>query len=109
VQVKGGAHVNRANIATLKGDIDREKAAIGLFITLTRPTRDMIKEAAAAGYWEAPHEFGGKRDFPKVQILTIEGLMNGTERPEFHDLSFGEQTFKKAKQEGKSSKQSTLF
>ena len=34
VQVKGGVHVNRANIATLKGDIDREKAAIGIFITL---------------------------------------------------------------------------
>ena len=34
VQVKGGAHVTRANIATLKGDVEREKAAIGLFVTL---------------------------------------------------------------------------
>ena len=31
VPVKGGAHVSRANIATLKGDLDREKAAAGLF------------------------------------------------------------------------------
>ena len=109
VQVKGGIHVNRANIATLKGDIDREKAAIGLFVTLTPPTREMVKEAAAAGHYEAPHEFGGQRDFPKVQILTIEGLLNGNERPLFPDLSRGEQTFKKAKKESQGGKQKTLF
>ena len=109
VQVKGGIHVNRANIATLKGDIDREKAALGLFVTLTAPTREMVKEAAAAGHYEAPHEFGDRKDFPKVQILTIEGLLNGNERPLFPDLSRGEQTFKKAKKESQSGKQKTLF
>ena len=41
VQVKGGAHVTRAHIATLKGDVEREKAAIGLFVTLAEPTREM--------------------------------------------------------------------
>lgn len=30
VQVKGGANVTRSNIATLKGDVDREKAAVAL-------------------------------------------------------------------------------
>jgi DNA modification methylase len=109
VQVKGGAQVNRANIATLKGDIDREKAAIGLFITLAEPTKPMIAEAAAAGHWEAPLAFGGQQDFPKIQILTIEGLLNGTERPQFPDLSRGEQTFKKAKKETKKSEQKGLF
>ncbi|MEO6024478.1 MAG: DNA methyltransferase [Burkholderiales bacterium] len=109
VQVKGGIHVNRANIATLKGDIDREKAAVGLFVTLTAPTREMVKEAAAAGHYELPHEFGGRSDFPKVQILTIEGLLNGNERPQFPDLSRGDQTFKKAKKETKGGKQETLF
>lgn len=109
VQVKGGAQVNRANIATLKGDIDREKAAIGLFITLAEPTKPIIAEAAAAGHWEAPLAFGGQQDFPKIQILTIEGLLNGTERPQFPDLSRGEQTFKKAKKETKKSEQKGLF
>ena len=38
VQVKSG-HVRRDMIATLKGDMAREKAEIGLFITLNPPTR----------------------------------------------------------------------
>ena len=109
VQVKGGVHVNRANIATLKGDIDREKAAIGLFITLAEPTQPMKTEAAAAGHWESPVAFGGQQDFPRVQILTIEGLLSGKERPQFPDLSRGEQTFKKAKTEKKNQKQADLF
>ena len=52
VQVKGGASVTRANIATLKGDVEREKAAVGLFITLAEPTREMLREATAAGQEE---------------------------------------------------------
>ena len=107
VQVKGGAHVSRANIAALIGDVAREKAAIGLFITLAEPTREMVKEAAAAGHYESPYHGA----FPKVQILTIEGLLSGRERPQFPDLSRGEQTFKKAKQEnsGAKSKQQPLI
>jgi site-specific DNA-methyltransferase (adenine-specific) len=105
VQVKGGAHVNRANIATLKGDVDREKAAVGLFITLTEPSKPMIAEAAAAGHYESPHH----GDFPKIQILTIEGLLSGKERPNFPDLSRGEQTFKKAKREETKTDQTKLF
>ena len=100
VQVKGGAHVSRANIAALIGDVAREKAAIGLFITLAEPTREMVKEAAAAGHYESPYHGA----FPKVQILTIEGLLSGRERPQFPDLSRGEQTFKKAKKENSGAK-----
>ena len=98
VQVKGGVHVTRANIATLKGDVDREKAAIGLFITLAEPTREMVKEAAAAGHFESPHHGA----FPKIQILTIERLLSGKQRPQFSDMSRGGQTLKKAKKENKS-------
>ena len=95
VQVKGGAHVQRANIATLKGDVDREKAVIGLFITLAEPTREMVKEAAAAGHYESPHHGA----FAKIQILTIEDLLSNKARPHFPDMSRGAQTFKKAKKE----------
>jgi DNA modification methylase len=107
VSVKGGANVGRAMIAQLKGDVEREKAAIGLFITLTQPTKEMVKEAAAAGHYESPHH----GDFPKIQILTIEGLLNGTERAKFPDMSFGDQTFKAAKAEKKNKKsdQTGLF
>ena len=95
VQVKGGANVSRADIATLIGDVAREKAVIGLFVTLTPPTREMVKEAAAAGLYESPLH----GSFPKIQILTIEGLMAERERPKFPDMSSGQQTFKKAKKE----------
>lgn len=72
VQVKGGA-VQRNQIATLKGDIDREKADGGLFITLEKPTKPMISEAIEAGSYEV--KFSQKK-YPKIQILTIEDLLN---------------------------------
>ncbi len=91
VQVKGGANVTRANVATLKGDVEREKAAVGLFITLAEPTREMLREATAAGHFETPHHGA----VPKIQVLTIQALLAG-QRPQLPDLSRGAQTFKKA-------------
>ncbi len=74
VQVKSG-HVNRGMIATLKGDMEREKAEIGLFITLAEPTRPMLNEAAAAGFYEPEHYPG--QQYPRLQILTIAQLLAG--------------------------------
>ena len=74
VQVKSG-HVNRGQVATLKGDMEREKAELSLFLTLEPPTGPMLQEAAAAGFYE-PEHFPGYQ-FPRVQILTIEGLLDG--------------------------------
>ena len=54
VQVKSG-HVTRNQIATLKGDMDREKAEIGLFITLETPTRPMEVEATSAKFYTPEH------------------------------------------------------
>ena len=44
VQVKSG-HVQRNIIATLKGDMEREKAELGLLVTLEPPSRPMEQEA----------------------------------------------------------------
>ena len=74
VQVKSG-HVNRGMIATLKGDMDREKAQLGLFVTLAEPTRPMLQEATAVGFYE-PEHFPGHQ-YPRLQILTIEQLLAG--------------------------------
>ena len=74
VQVKSGS-VNRAMIATLKGDLEREKAQLGLFITLSEPTAPMQQEALAAGFYE-PQCFPGHR-YPRLQILTIAQLLAG--------------------------------
>lgn len=73
VQVKGGK-VQRNQIEQLRGTIEREKAAMGLFITLNPPTSEMKTEAAAAGFFESTM-LG--RHFPKIQIVTIEELLTG--------------------------------
>ena len=105
VSVKGGDHVGSAMIRDLKGVVEREKAIIGLFVTLAEPTRDMLKEASSAGFHEV-----GEKQYPKIQILTIKGLLEGRERPEYFDQHIvkGSGGFKKAKKEASSLKLSKL-
>ena len=91
VQVKSGK-VNRGMIATLKGDMDDQNAALGIFITLEPPTQPMIKAAVAAGFYE-PESLPGNK-YPKVQILTIEQLLSGAQ-PEYPRFA-APQTFRKA-------------
>ena len=91
VQVKSG-NVSRNQIATLKGDMEREKAEIGLFITLSPPTGPMISEAVDAGFY-TPEHFPDSH-YPRVQILTIEELLNG-KRAEYPRLA-PEATFQQA-------------
>jgi site-specific DNA-methyltransferase (adenine-specific) len=95
VSVKGGKNINASMIRDLRGTMATNKAEIGLFVTFTPPTKPMIKEAASSGFYKA----GNGRDYAKVQILTIEELLNGEKRPEFFDLKQGESTFKKAQRE----------
>ncbi len=73
VQVKGGK-VGVSDIRDLVGTVEREKAAIGLFLSLNKPTKPMLKEAAAAGFY---HSDGWGHDYPRVQIFTIEDLLDG--------------------------------
>ena len=79
VQVKSG-NVGRGDIATLKGDMDREDAVIGLFVTLNPPTGPMVQEAASAGVY-ASTPFGGSESeplrYPRLQILTVADLLAG--------------------------------
>jgi len=74
VQVKSG-HVGVSQIRDLKGVMERENAVIGVFITLEEPTRPMHTEAVAAGFYE-PEYWPGEK-YPRLQILTIEELLNG--------------------------------
>ncbi|MEW5988236.1 MAG: DNA methyltransferase [Chloroflexota bacterium] len=71
-QVKSGK-VGSQHIRDLRGTVEREGAAMGVFITLEEPTRDMQTEAVAAGYYETPW---GK-SYPRLQILTIQELLSG--------------------------------
>ncbi len=73
VQVKSGG-VQRNDIATLKGDTEREKAIGGLFITLDEPTKPMLEEAVTAGTYKVNYS---QKEFPKIQIMTIKELLVG--------------------------------
>lgn len=103
VQVKSGK-VKSGDIRDLNGTIQREEAAIGIFITLESPSRDMQKEAVASGFY---HSDGWNKDYPKLQILTIADLLSGIDVK----LPPATITFKQAeKVKAKSkSKQSDLF
>jgi site-specific DNA-methyltransferase (adenine-specific) len=73
VQVKSG-HVKSGDVRDLVGTVQRENAAIGVFITLEEPTRDMKTEAISAGYYESP---GWNQRYPRIQIFTIAELLRG--------------------------------
>jgi DNA modification methylase len=103
VQVKSG-NVKSGDIRDLKGVLEREKAELGAFISLKPATRDMIKEAVSAGFYESQHY--GK--FPKLQILTVEEILNGAKLQYPQTGASG--TFKRAERQSKSrAEQDGLF
>jgi len=77
VQVKGG-HVKAGDIRDFVGTLTSEKAEMGVFITLEKPTGPMKSAAASAEMYVSP--WNGK-PFPKVQILTIEELLKDPYKP----------------------------
>ena len=103
VQVKSG-HVQRNQIATLKSDMEREKADLALFVTLKPPTGPMVNEALGAGFY-APEAFPDD-NYQKVQILTIEDLLTGG-RPEYPRYA-PQATFQRAPRRRSRAKQGRL-
>jgi site-specific DNA-methyltransferase (adenine-specific) len=78
VSVKSG-HVNSGMVRDLKGTMEGEKAAIGVFITLEEPTKEMSLAADTAGVF---HSEVWNRDYPKVQILSIRQLLEEGKKPQ---------------------------
>ena len=58
--------------------MNNQKAAGGVLITLEKPTKQMRTEAADAGRYAS--KLWHDKDYPRIQILTVEGLLNSTER-----------------------------
>ena len=73
IQVKGG-RVSSPQVRDLVGVVEREQAAMGLFISLEPPTRDMRQEAASAGFF---HSDLWAREFPKIQLRTVGEMLSG--------------------------------
>jgi len=72
--VKSG-HVSAKDVRDLARVVDREKAAIGVLITLEPPTKPMKEEASSAGRYKPPGL--EEKTYPKIQIYTVEQLMKG--------------------------------
>jgi site-specific DNA-methyltransferase (adenine-specific) len=77
VSVKSGG-VNSGMVRDLKGTLDREKAAIGLFVTLEEPTKEMLLEASTAGSY---HSDLWNRDYERIQIVSIKDLLEDGKKP----------------------------
>ena len=97
VQVKAGKHVASPHIRDLIGVLDREKAAIGVYISIEKPTKDMQDEARKAGVFES---ITGKM-YPRIQMLTIEEIMNGKQPDYPYRDSGGFTPFKRAEKQTK--------
>jgi len=95
LSVKGGQHVNVSHIRDLIGVLEREKAEIGVYISLEEASKPMRAEAAQAGFY---HSETWNRDYPRVQILTIAELLagKGIDMPPIQQVN---QTFRRARRE----------
>ena len=72
ISVKGGENISVSMIRDLGHVIDREKAEMGIFLTLSEPTKPMQAEAAGKGFYKSP--LG--TEHPRIQILTIEEILH---------------------------------
>jgi adenine specific DNA methylase Mod len=101
ISVKGGK-LKADDVRALNHVREREKADIGLMISLNKPTPKMQADAISAGFFE-----GHNIKCPRIQWLTIEGLLSGAQRAEHPDY-VPDLNFKRAKR-GKSAKGRGLF
>jgi site-specific DNA-methyltransferase (adenine-specific) len=71
ISVKSGK-LKADDVRALSHVVQREKAEIGLLVTLEEPSQKMISDAASAGIVRAPND-----PYPRLQILTVEELLKG--------------------------------
>ena len=105
ISVKGGG-LKADDVRALNHVREREKADIALLISLNEPTAKMRADAASAGIFHGGP--AGTTQYPRVQLLTIEGLLSGQQRAEHPDY-VKNVNFKKAKRETKKQTNKELF
>ncbi|MEO0248712.1 MAG: DNA methyltransferase, partial [candidate division WOR-3 bacterium] len=102
LSVKAG-HLLSSHIRDLRGVIEREKAEIGVLISLEEPTKSMRTEAASAGFYKTPYG-----NHPKLQILTVKELLDGRRINYPPQYAREDKTFKKAPRVGPRGEQPVL-
>ena len=77
VSVKSGKG-KADDVRVLKAVCEREKAAIGILVTLDDPTKPMLLEATVAGTY---HSDVSDKDYPRIQIFSVADLLERGRRP----------------------------
>jgi len=89
LSVKSGK-VSVKDVRDLRGVVERENAQIGVLLCMEKPTRDMRRESASAGFYKS--HWGTHQ---KLQILTIEELLAG-HKIDYPDIAGVNVTFRRA-------------
>lgn len=103
--VKSG-NLKAQDVRDLRGVVERERAAMGVLLTLEEPTTPMRVEAADAGHYASP--FGGQK-CPRLQILPVGELLAGGRiqmPPHLDTLPIGKRA---PRAKGPAAKQEQLF
>jgi site-specific DNA-methyltransferase (adenine-specific) len=75
-QVKSGS-VKRGDIATLRGDMQREGAALAVLITLEEPSAPMVKEAKTTGLYA---NVVMRKNYDTISIVTVREILEEGKR-----------------------------
>jgi site-specific DNA-methyltransferase (adenine-specific) len=89
LSVKGGG-LKAQDVRDLRGVIEREKAEIGVLLSMEEPTKQMRTEGVSAGFYDSP---GYNKKYPRLQLLTVAELLTGKK---IDYPPHGNVTFKKA-------------
>ncbi len=71
--VKAG-HTSVDHVRDLRGVLDRERADIGVLISMQAPTQPMRAEAASAASYQSAT---WNKSYPRLQLLTVADLLSG--------------------------------
>jgi DNA modification methylase len=75
-QVKSG-NVKSGDIRDLQGTMTLQGAALGIFITLKPPSKDMVQTAKSAGIYRSPYR---SQSVDKIEIVTVQEILEQKKR-----------------------------
>ena len=73
ISVKGGA-TGPAHVRDLIGTVESQGGAIGVLVTIGKPTKAMVDAAAEAGVFMP---IAGDKSYPKIQLITAGDIVHG--------------------------------
>ncbi len=74
ISVKGGKSLNPSMTRDLMGTVERDKASMGILITMEKPTPGMVDDANKSGSYT--YELTGQA-YPKLQLITVAEILAG--------------------------------